>query len=168
MSIKKVFLILIFSVLLNGSANAQIKIEKRFKMWESQFTEEAGNKVCFAVSVPTKMSPANLNRAESRIFVTFRPKDGVSNEISVTNGYPFGKKSNVNVNVGNAQFKFETKGNFAWMTSLDEELKMIRAMKKANKAEVIGISSRGNKTRDTYSMIGFTDAYNAARKNCKN
>jgi hypothetical protein len=168
MSIKKVFLILIFSVLLNGSANAQIKIEKRFKMWESQFTEESGNKVCFAVSVPTKMSPANLNRAESRIFVTFRPKDGVSNEISVTNGYPFGKKSNVNVNVGNAQFKFETKGNFAWMTSLDEELKMIRAMKKANKAQVIGISSRGNKTRDTYSMIGFTDAYNAARKNCKN
>jgi hypothetical protein len=168
MSIKKVFLILIFAVLLNGNANAQIKIEKRFKMWESQFTEEASNKVCFAVSVPTKMSPANLNRAESRIFVTFRPKDGVSNEISVTNGYPFGKKSNVNVNVGNAQFKFETKGNFAWMTSLDEELKMIRAMKKANKAEVIGISSRGNKTRDTYSMIGFTDAYNAARKNCKN
>jgi hypothetical protein len=168
MSIKKVFLILIFSVLLNGGANAQIKIEKRFKMWESQFTEESGNKVCFAVSVPTKMSPANLNRAESRIFVTFRPKDGVSNEISVTNGYPFGKKSNVNVNVGNAQFKFETKGNFAWMTSLDEELKMIRAMKKANKAQVIGISSRGNKTRDTYSMIGFTDAYNAARKNCKN
>ena len=56
------------------------------------------------------------------------------------------KKSDVNVNVGNAQFKFETKGNFAWMTSLDDELKMIRAMKKANKAQVIGVSSRGNKT----------------------
>ena len=54
------------------------------------------------------------------------------------------------------------------MTSLDDELKMIRAMKKANKAQVIGVSSRGNKTRDTYSMMGFTDAYNAARKNCKN
>ena len=77
------------------------------------------------------------------------------------------KKSDVNINVGNAQFKFETK-NFAWMTSLDDELKMIRAMKKANKAQVIGVSSRGNKTRDTYSMMGFTDAYNTARKNCKN
>ena len=105
------------------------------------------DKICFAVSIPTKMSPANLNRAESRIFVTFRPNDGVSNEISVTNGYPFKKKSDVNVNVGNAQFKFETKGNFAWMTSLDDELKMIRAMKKSNKAKVIGISSRGNKKR---------------------
>ena len=54
------------------------------------------------------------------------------------------------------------------MTTLDDEIKMIRAMKKANKAQVIGTSSRGNKTRDTYSLMGFTDAYNAARKNCKN
>jgi hypothetical protein len=109
-----------------------------------------------------------LNRAESRIFVTFRPKDGVSNEISVTSGYPFKKQSNVNVNISNSSFKFETKGNFAWMTSLDDELTMIRVMKKSNRAEVIGISSRGNKTRDTYSLMGFTDAYNAAKKNCKN
>ena len=41
-------------------------------------------------------------------------------------------------------------------------------LKKANKAHVIGKSSRGNKTRDTYSLMGFTDAYNSAKKNCKN
>jgi hypothetical protein len=168
MPLKKIIPILIFSLFFMNNVNAEIKIEKRFKMWESQYSGKGKDKICFAVSIPTKMSPANLNRAESRIFVTFRPNDGVSNEISVTSGYPFKKKSDVNVNVGNAQFKFETKGNFAWMTSLDDELKMIRAMKKANKAQVIGVSSRGNKTRDTYSMMGFTDAYNTARKNCKN
>ena len=168
MSIKKNLSTLLLLFLFTNSLGAQIKIQKKFKMWESQFSGEGKNKICFAVTMPTKMSPANLNRAESRIFVTFRPNDGISNEISVTNGYPFRKKSSVNVNVGNAQFKFETKGKFAWMTSLDDELKMIRAMKKANKAQVIGVSSRGNKTRDTYSMIGFTDAYNAAKKNCKN
>ena len=41
-------------------------------------------------------------------------------------------------------------------------------MKKSNRAEVIGVSSRGNKTKDTYSLMGFTDAYNAAKKKCKN
>jgi len=168
MSIKKILTVFLLSFFFTSSLSAQIKIQKKFKMWESQFSGKGKNKICFAVTMPTKMSPANLNRAESRIFVTFRPNDGVSNEISITNGYPFRKKSGVNVNVGNAQFKFNTKGKFAWMTSLDDELKMIRAMKKANKAQVIGVSSRGNKTRDTYSMMGFTDAYNAARKNCKN
>ncbi len=168
MPIKKILFVSFVSLIFVSNADAKIKIEKKFKMWESQYVEDGKNKTCFAVSMPTKMSPASLNRAESRIFVTFRPNDGVSNEISVTNGYPFQKKSNVNVNVGNALFKFETKGTFAWMTTLDDELKMIKAMKKANKAQVIGTSSRGNKTKDTYSLMGFTDAYNAARKNCTN
>ena len=44
-------------------------------------------------------------------------------------------------------------GKFAWMTGLDDELRMIRAMKKANRAQVIGKSSRGNKTKDTYSLM---------------
>ena len=168
MSLKKIIYTFCLSIFVCSYSVAQIKIEKKYKMWESQFVVEGKSKICFAVSMPTKMSPKNLNRAESRIFVTFGPGDGVSNEISITNGYPFSKKSNVNVNVGNAQFKFETKGKFAWMTGLDDELKMIRAMKKANKAQVIGKSSRGNKTKDTYSLMGFTDAYNSARKNCKN
>ena len=138
MSIIKIVLTLFFSLFIINNVNAKIQIEKKFKMWESQFIKNGKDKICFAVSIPTKMSPKNLNRAESRIFITFRPNDGVSNEISITNGYPFGKKSKVNVNVGNAQFKFETKGKFAWLTNLDSELKMIKAMKKANKAQVIG------------------------------
>ncbi|MEL0241844.1 MAG: hypothetical protein VW911_01190, partial [Pelagibacteraceae bacterium] len=88
MSLKKILLIFFLSLLTINSADAKIKIEKKFKMWESQYVEDGNNKTCFAVSMPTKMSPASLNRAESRIFVTFRPHDGISNEISVTNGYP--------------------------------------------------------------------------------
>jgi hypothetical protein len=77
--------------------SANVKIEKKFKLWESQYVESAEGKVCFAVSMPTKMTPSNLNPSGEPNFVTFRPKDGVSNEISVTSGYPFKKQSNVNV-----------------------------------------------------------------------
>ena len=167
MSLKQKLSLIVFVLFCTTNSNAIIKVDKKFKMWESQYVENGNGKVCFAVSMPTRMSPANLNRAESRIFITFRPNDGVSNEISITNGYPFRKKSNVSTSVGNAFFKFETKGKFAWMTSLDDELRMIRAMKKSNKAIVTGTSSRGNKTKDTYSLMGFTAAYNAAKKNCK-
>ena len=91
----------------------------------------------------------------------------INNEISITGGYKYKKKSQVRVNVGNSNFKLEIKDNFAWLVSYDDEIRMIRAMKKSNKAKVIGISSRGNKTTDTYSLMGFTNAYNAARKNCR-
>jgi hypothetical protein len=166
MSIKKLLLTFVILVLSLVSSNAAIKIEKKFKSWESQYIESGDGKICFAVSMPVKMTPESLNRAESRIFITFRPKDGVSNEISITNGYPLKKKSDIEVDVGNASFKFLTKDKFGWLPSLNDELKMINVMKKSNKAIVSGVSARGNKTKDTYSLMGFTDAYNAARKNC--
>ena len=69
MSVKKLSIFL-FSFFLTLEVNANVKIEKKFKLWESQYVESAEGKVCFAVSMPTKMTPSNLNRAESRIFVT--------------------------------------------------------------------------------------------------
>lgn len=135
-------------------------------MWESQYSNTAEGKMCFAVSTPVKKTPNNLNRAEIRIFVTFRPKENVANEISITNGYNFKPGSEVFVNIGNASFRFTPKDNFAWLTSFDQELNMIKTMKKGNKVEVIGISTKGTKTTDIYSLQGFTEAYQAARNNC--
>ena len=167
MSIRKISVLSLLLCFFNLQSFAEIKTEKKFKMWESQYMTKDGKKVCFAVSIPTDMLPKSLSRAESRIFVTFRPGENINNEISITGGYKYKKKSQVRVNVGNSNFKFEIKDNFAWLVSYDDEIRMIRAMKKSNKAKVIGISSRGNKTTDTYSLMGFTDAYNAARKNCR-
>ena len=64
-------------------------------------------------------------------------------------------------------FKLEVKDNFAWLVSYDDEIKMIRAMKKSNKAKVIGTSSRGNKTTDTYSLMGFSKAYQQINEACQ-
>ena len=39
-------------------------------------------------------------------------------------------------------------------------------MKKASKLSIAGTSKNGSKTKDLYSMMGFTKAYNAAKKSC--
>ena len=39
-------------------------------------------------------------------------------------------------------------------------------MKKATKLTVSASDVGGNKTRDLYSMMGFTKAYNTAKKSC--
>jgi hypothetical protein len=117
--------------------------------------------------MPIKKEPGNLNRAESRMFVTFRTKANIRDEISVTSGYPYKKDEKVNVTVNDNNFVFESSENFAWLTSKDQEIKIINLMKKKNDAKVIGISARGNKTTDTYSLLGFTDAYNSAKNKCK-
>ena len=39
-------------------------------------------------------------------------------------------------------------------------------MKKASKLSITGMAKNGSKTKDLYSMMGFTKAYNTARKSC--
>jgi len=39
-------------------------------------------------------------------------------------------------------------------------------MKKASRLMIIGNSDKDNQTTDHYSMMGFTKAYNAAKKAC--
>ena len=77
------------------------------------------------------------------------------------------KKSRVKVNFNSSTFKFDVSENFAWLSSNIDEKKIIKLMKKKNKIKVTGISARGNKTYDTYSLLGFTAAYNSAKNKCK-
>jgi len=167
MSIKKFILYLLTLLLVTGHAYAEIKIQGKFKNWESHFIKQGNDLICFAISMPIKMQPKNLNRAESRIFVTFRTKDNIRDEVSVTGGYPYKKNTSVNVSIANSNFKFLSSEKFAWLPKKDNEIKIIRQMKKKNDAKVIGVSARGNKTTDTYSLLGFTDAYNSAKNKCK-
>ena len=102
MRIKKIISVFIVSFFIASMASAAIKIEGKFKNWESHYTEDGKDKVCFAVSMPIKKEPSNLNRAEARIFVTFRTKTNIADEVSITGGYPYKKDSQVSVNVDNA------------------------------------------------------------------
>jgi len=167
MSLKKVIFFVCVSLLFGGQSFAAIKVVGKFKNWESHFTQEGKELVCFALSQPIKKEPQDLNRAEARIFVTFRTKGNVQDEASVTGGYPYKKDTKIEVAIGDANFKFESSENFAWLATKDQELKLVALMKKRNDAQVIGISARGNKTTDTYSLLGFTDAYNSAKNKCK-
>ena len=74
-----------------NNVNAEIKIEKDPRCGKASILGKGKIKFVLQCLFLPKCS-ANLNRAESRIFVTFRPNEGVSNEISVTNGYPFKKE----------------------------------------------------------------------------
>ena len=42
----------------------------------------------------------------------------------------------------------------------------ISTMKKASRLMIIGNTDKGAQTTDHYSMMGFTKAYNTAKKSC--
>ena len=59
-----------------------------------------------------------------------------------------------------------SQGNFAWLIDGEEEASLIKTMKKASRLSVVAKANNGRPTKDLYSMMGFTKAYNAAKKNC--
>ena len=167
MSIKKTILTILLAFIFSvANAEENLKSLGKFKDWESFVLLNEGNKICFAQSAPLIRAPKKLKRDPSRLFVTFRPSEKIKNEVSVTNGYEFKIKSPVTAKSGKKKFDLFSKGRFAWVAEDKDESKLISTMKKASRLMIIGNSDEGEQTTDHYSMMGFTKAYNTAKKSC--
>ena len=167
MSIKKILLLLLLSLICSISyGDESIKSIGKFKDWESFILSQEGNNVCFAQSIPVVRAPKKLKREPSRLFISFRPGENIKNEVSVTNGYEFKLKAPVTAKSGKKSYDLFSKGKFAWVVDSDDEKKLIRTMKKASRLMIIGSTQKGDQTTDHYSMMGFTKAYNTAKKSC--
>ena len=166
--IKKILLFSIIFLITSVSKTFASDLKKigKFKDWEVMVVTEASGKVCFAQSIPVLQAPKKEKR-DSRLFVTFRPGEKISDEISTTSGYEFNKNNTVLAASGNNKFKFDIKQQgFAWMTSNKKEKIMIKVMKKGSRIMVTGYNEKGSQTIDHYSLLGFTKAYGTAKKAC--
>ena len=166
--IKKILLFSIIFLITSVSKTFASDLKKigKFKDWEVMVVNEASGKVCFAQSIPVLQAPKKEKR-DSRLFVTFRPNEKISDEISTTSGYEFNKNNTVLAASGNNKFKFDIKQQgFAWMTSNKKEKIMVKVMKKGSRIMVTGYNEKGSQTIDHYSLLGFTKAYNTAKKAC--
>ena len=90
----------------------------------------------------------------------------IKNEVSVTNGYEFKIKAPVTAKSGKKSYDLFSKGSFAWVVDKEDEQKLIITMKKASRLMIIGNTDKDDQTTDHYSMMGFTKAYNTAKKSC--
>ena len=167
MSIKKIIFLLLFSFMCSISYGEEnLKSIGKFKDWESFTLSEGENKICFAQSIPVVRAPKKIKRDPSRLFVSFRPDEDIKNEVSVTNGYKFKLKAPVIAKSGKKSYDLFSKDRFAWVVDTKDEAKLIFTMKKASRLMIIGSTDKGDQTTDHYSMMGFTKAYNTAKKSC--
>jgi len=167
MSIIKKFIFIIFLTTFANQVNAEeVKKMGKHKDWETYVVKSDAGKVCFAQSKPVLQSPKK-NLREARLFISFRPGENITNEISVTSGYDYNNKNSITATSGKNKYKFDiVQESFAWMTSNKLEKKMIKIMQKGSRIMVTGYNQKGSQTIDHYSLLGFTKAYKATRANC--
>ena len=165
MLFKKILIIITITVFsLNAFANTPRSTGK-YKNWESFVAETDKGKICFAQTVPTKRAPASIKRNESKLFVTFRPTEDIKDEVSITSGHDY-KSSTVTASSGKRKYSFFSQKSFAWLLDDQEEKGFIKLMKKATNVIIKARTTNGAETTDHYSMMGFTKAYNTAKKTC--
>ena len=165
MSIIRYSIIILFFTFSSSFAEEVKKIGK-FKDWEVIQVLDTGGKICLAQSKPVLQSPKKGDR-EARLFVTFRTTDKISDEVSTTSGYEYNSQNSIIASSGKSKYKFDiAQEDFAWISSNKIEKRIIKRMKKASRIMVTAYNKSGSQTIDHYSLMGFTKAYNSAKKNC--
>jgi hypothetical protein len=149
-----------------GTAAAADKVLGLYGDWGAQTFSEGKNTGCSMWSQPTKGEGKYKQRGAVYAYVTHRPWDKRLNEVSFATGYTFKKDSTVQVRIGSEKFTLFTDGETAWSRSPKDDKKLVDAMRRGNAMIVVGVSSKGTQTTDTYSLAGFSKAYEAIGKAC--
>ena len=164
--IRTIILSFFFLIFVNNIGAEEVKKISNNKDWETYVVNSETGKICFAQSMPILQAPKS-NKRDARLFVTFRPDKKISDEISITSGYEYNKKNSIMARSGKYKYKFDiAQENFAWIADNNRERKMIKTMKRGSRIMITGYNQKGSQTIDHYSLLGFTKAYNSAKKSC--
>jgi hypothetical protein len=137
--------------------------------WGAYTATSNGKKICFAIAKPTssETTPPNRPRNPVFMFVSTRPADKVTNEVSLIIGYPFKPGSEASVDVGSTSYALYTQQDGAWIKNATEEAQMVTAMRAGDSAVVKGVSAKGTQSSDTFSLKGLTQALDRVAQDCK-
>ncbi len=131
------------------------------------YTAQAGrSKICYALSQPKDRLPKNLSRDPAYLFVSFRPAENVRNEVALVLGFAARENGPAEAAIGTASYALLTKASNAWLKNPAEEGQAIGTMSKASSVTVKAQSARGNQLTDRYSLNGFGQALERARREC--
>ena len=171
----KLILSLVLPILLTVGLPSSAQENSTAKVDESvdwDVFAEINPKQCWAVSIPKEtVNTRNgrivaVRRGDIALMVVFDPKAKVNGQIVFTGGYPFAPSSTVDMTIDGNKFALYTKDEGAWANQ-GEDAQIIAAMKKGAKAKLTARSSRGTRTEDTFSLLGFTAAVEYANKRCE-
>jgi hypothetical protein len=150
----------------NVPGGAQATLVATFNDWSAYTAQTGKAKICYALAQPKARNPANLKDTPAYLFVSFRPAENVRNEVAAVLGFPTKDGGASDVAIGSTKYDLVTKGANAWVKTPAEEPQVIATMSKGSAMMVSATSARGNKTTDRYSLAGFAQALERAKKEC--
>jgi hypothetical protein len=147
----------------------QPKLLGQYADWGAYTASPGGKKVCFAIAKPSASDtiPPGRPRNPAYMFISTRPAEKVTNEISIIIGYPFKPSSEATAAVGTTTFALYSQQDGAWIKNAADEAHMIDAMRGGQTAVVKGVSAKGTQSSDTFNLKGLSQALDRTAQECK-
>src|SRR6476660_2924392 len=135
-----------------GAGGAKPTLLGQYGDWGAYTASPGGKKICFAIAKPasSETTPAGKTRNPSYMFISSRPGEKVTDEVSIIIGYPFKPNSEATVAVGNTSFALYTQQDGAWIKNAAEEAHLIEAMRSGQNAVIKGMSAKGTNSTDVF------------------
>jgi len=139
-----------------------------YKDWGLFVTKEGKNNVCYITSNPSKKAANIKGRGDVYMLVTYRGSGTA--EVSVNSGYNYKEGTEVDFIInGKSSYNFFTSSKtpqMAWARDEKMDGAAINSMKKGDKVEIKGVSEKGTRSTDIYSLKGFGLAYDKMISSC--
>lgn len=149
-----------------SAAGHQATLLGTFRDWGAYSSAVGRGKVCYALAEPKARTPANLKDTKGYLFISTRTAERVKNEISLVMNFDLKEDVDHELVIGQTKVPLVAKGQNLWIKNPAEEGRAIDAMRRGSELTIRGTSKRGNPTSDRYSLAGFSDAVDAAAKDC--
>jgi hypothetical protein len=141
-----------------------------FGNWSAFSTGTGSSLTCYALSKPRATRPA-AKRGPIYLMVSDWPSRKVKAEPQIVYGYQAKEGAGAALAVGGDKFNFFIRNNgkdgSSWLQQLSDNPRLVDAMHAGVSAVASGISQRGTKTSDTYSLAGFNDAMAKVHAACQ-
>src|SRR4051812_38705348 len=142
-----------------------------FQYWSAYSAGTGSSMTCYALSQPRASQPKGAKRTAIYLMFSDWPGRKTKGEPQIVLGYPVKQDAPASLAVGSTKFNFfaRPKGNdgSAWLQALNDNGRLIDAMGKGVSAVASGVSARGTKTVDPYSLAGFGDGMAKIHDVCK-
>lgn len=152
-----------------AAGGAEPNLVGQFGTWGAYTATPNGKKVCFALAKPasSKTEPPNRPRDPSFAFISTRPAEKVTNEVSIMIGYQLKPGSEGSIEIGTSRYAMYAQGDGLWIKNAAEEGRLVDALRKGADATVKGVSAKGTETIDTFPLKGLSQALDKLAQECK-
>jgi branched-subunit amino acid ABC-type transport system permease component len=120
-----------------------------------------------ATMLLTSFAVAVLLQLAFQLFISTRPAEKVTNEVSMIVGYPQKPGVDATATIGSANFVLYTQNDGAWVKNAAEEPEMVETMRRGADLVLKSVSALGTKTTDTFSLKGLGQALDKVAEECK-